>query len=200
MRQALGIPEDAFIYLNVGRLDPQKGQSFLLEAFKDVISEVPNSYLVIIGSGSLEAALKAQAESLNVSDRVRFLFNKKNIGAHLEMADVFVFPSLFEGLPLALLEAMTKGLPCIVSSIQPHLEVVNDKVSGLIISPECKEALAGAMVELYQQPALREQLGRKAAEKMESAFFSEVLKSKWEELYSGITSVKNNNRSSPVSS
>jgi glycosyltransferase involved in cell wall biosynthesis len=187
IRRKLKIPDDAFVYINVGRLDAQKGQTFLLRAFQKTLPEVPNAYLVIVGAGGLENVLKELAQSIGVKDRVVFAGRQKNIGAWLEMADVFVFPSNFEGLPLALLEAMAKKLPCIVSDIEVHREVVEDKISALLIAPQSETALAQAMIQIYKQPELCAQLGQAAFQKVENHFFSRLLMPEWEKLYADVS-------------
>lgn len=187
IRRELKISDDAFVYINVGRLDAQKAQAVLLRAFQKTLPEVPNAYLVIVGVGGLENALKELAQSLGVENRVVFAGRQKNIGAWLGMADAFVFPSNFEGLPLALLEAMTKKLPCIVSDIEVHREVVEDKISALLVAPQSETALAQAMIQIYNQPELRKRLEEEAYRKAESHFFSRVLMPKWEKLYADVS-------------
>ncbi len=139
IRQTAGIPADAFVFVNVGRLAPQKGQPVLLRAFKDVAGALPDAYLVFVGEGPAEESLKALARELGVAERVKFLGRRADVGACLEMADAFVFPSLFEGLPLAPIEAMLKGLPCIVARIEPVLELFTDGETGVLVAPGSAE-------------------------------------------------------------
>jgi glycosyltransferase involved in cell wall biosynthesis len=183
IRESLGIAADDFIYLNTGRLDPQKDQATLLHAFSKVLPAISNAQLAIIGSGRLEESLKALAATLNISARVHFLGRRADIGACLEMADAYVFPSLFEGLPLALLEAMIKSLPSVASDIAPHREVIDHGISGLLVPTGSVEHLADSMVKLYNDPGLRENLGKEAQKKVREKFFSSVLVPHWEELY-----------------
>jgi glycosyltransferase involved in cell wall biosynthesis len=187
IRQSLNIPDDGFVYINIGRLDPQKGQIYLLRAFQKVLREVPSAYLVIIGTGNLETSLKELAKSLKIEQRVYFLGIRKDIGACLEMADVFVFPSLFEGLGIVLIEAMSKSRACIASRLAVLEEVIDDKISGLLVTPKTETELAEAMTRVFKQKDLREKLGREAFRKAESHFLSEVLMPKWEKLYTDIS-------------
>src|SRR5207237_4798951 len=90
IRQEARLPADAFVYVNVGRLAPQKGQPVLLRAFQQVAAELPAAYLVFVGEGPEEAALKALARELGVAERVRCLGRRADVGACLEMADAFV--------------------------------------------------------------------------------------------------------------
>jgi glycosyltransferase involved in cell wall biosynthesis len=183
VRQAAQIPADAFVYVNVGRLAPQKGQPVLLRAFRQVAAELPAAYLVFVGEGPEEEALKTLARELGTSERVRFLGRRTDVGACLEMADAFVFPSLFEGLPLAPIEAMLKGLPCIVTRIEPVLELFTDDETGLLVAPGSVDELAAAMMKLHDEPELRRQLGARALAAAGARFDSRTGLRAWEQLY-----------------
>ena len=108
---------------------------------------------------------------------------REDVGACLEMADAFVFPSLFEGLPLAPIEAMLKGLPCIVSRIEPVLELFTDKETGMFVAPGSVDELAAAMIELYNEPELRRHLGARAQARATARFDSRTGLQAWTELY-----------------
>lgn len=187
IRLSLKIPADGFVYLNIGRLDPQKGQTYLLRAFHKVLSKAPQTYLVIIGTGSLETSLKELAKSLKIEHRVFFLGVRRDIGACLEMADAFVFPSLFEGLGIVLVEAMSKSLACVTSKLDVLEEVIEDKVSGLLVAPKSETELAEAMIQVFERDDLRSKLGREAFCTAERQFFSKVLMPEWEKLYTTIS-------------
>jgi glycosyltransferase involved in cell wall biosynthesis len=186
LRESLTIPPNGFVFLNVGRLDPQKGQEYFLQAFQQVSAAVPNVFLAIAGEGPAEKRLKEMANELGIVDQVRFLGRRSDVGACLEMADVFVFPSLFEGLPLALVEAMFKKLPCIVSRIETLLEVINDQDSGLLVAPGSVDELAAAMIELYTNPERRNILSARAGEVAAARFHRRVTVPQWENLYARI--------------
>ena len=184
LRESLEIPPDAFVFLNIGRLDPQKGQPVLLKAFKKVADRMPKAYLVILGHGPLKDSLSGLAGELGLSERVRMPGARPNVGAFLALADVFVFPSFFEGLPLALIEAMSKGLPCIVSEIETLGEVVKDEDTGSLVSPGNEDQLAQAMVEMYENPAKRKSLGERALNEVNRKFHISATIKQWEALYS----------------
>lgn len=186
LRKSLAIPPDGVVFLNVGRLDPQKGQEYLLRAFQKVAAAAPNAFLVILGEGPLREPLTALAKGLGITDRVRFPGRRPDVGAFLEMADVFVFPSLFEGLGLALVEAMFKKLPCIVSRIDVLLEVIADRESGLVVAPGSVDELADAMIRLHDDPVLRKALGAQAEQIAAARFHQQVTIPQWETLYSKI--------------
>ncbi len=186
LKKSLGIPADGFVYINIGRLDPQKGQIYLLKAFQKVLADVPNAHLIVVGTGHLENSYKKLAESLKIAHRTYFLGNRKDIGVCLEAADVFVFPSLFEGLGIAIIEAMAKGLPCIASRLEVLREIIDDGISGLLVAPESETELAQAMVKVYRQPELREKLGKEAFETAHNQFLSRILIPEWEKLFTDV--------------
>ncbi|HEX3071686.1 MAG TPA: glycosyltransferase, partial [Thermoanaerobaculia bacterium] len=116
------------------------------------------------GEGPLAAAHDALATELGIRDRVRFLGSRADVGACLEMARVFVFPSLFEGWGAAPIEAMFKGLPCIATRIEPLTELFADGETARLVTPGSRAELAAAMLELHRDPDLRRRLGASARE------------------------------------
>lgn len=183
IRREFGISDNDFVYLSVGRLAPQKNYPHLLSVFRRVAETVPHARLVIVGDGGIETELKSLADSLNIAEKVYFLGRRADVGACLEMANVFVMPSLFEGMPLALLEAMFKRLPCIVSKIKVLEEAITNDENGLLIDPKNSDELYEAMVKLYRQPELRERLAEQALEDAERRFHIRTIASQWEGFY-----------------
>jgi glycosyltransferase involved in cell wall biosynthesis len=104
-----------FIIGNVGRLSPQKNQSFLLKIFAEILKTNPSSTLVIIGNGDLEENLKTEAKELGISNCVIFTGSVSNVPDYLRAFDLFLFPSLYEGIALASIEAQATGLPLLIS-------------------------------------------------------------------------------------
>jgi len=183
LRSELQLPPDSFIFLNVGRLDPQKGQAYLLRAFSAVLPATPDAYLVIVGAGPLDAELKGLACTLKISRHVRFLGRRSDMGACYEMADVFVFPSLFEGFSVALLEAMYKGLPCIASGIGPILELIKDGETGILVPAASADPLADAMLSLYMDRDLRGSVAARGREEALRQFQTPLIIPQWRALY-----------------
>lgn len=183
IRRELGISDDDFVYLSVGRLAPQKNYPHLLRVFKQVAESIPQARLAIVGEGDIAEDLKNLANSLNITDKVYLLGRRTDIGGCMEMADVFVMPSLFEGMPLALLEAMFKRLPCIVSRIKVLEEAITDNESGLLIDPNDTNDLRDAMIKLYHQSELRERLAEQALATAQQRFHIRTIVSQWETFY-----------------
>lgn len=187
IRESIKIPEDGFVYLTVGRLDPPKGQMYLMKAFKKVLADVPNAYLVIVGVGPSEKDYKKASADLKIDHRIRFLGSRNDISELLEIADVFVFPTLYEGFGIALIEAMAKKLPCISTNLDVIKEIVDNNISGILVEPKSVSGLVENMIKLFKQPQLRKELGERAFHKVQTCFSSDVIIPKWEELYSEIS-------------
>jgi glycosyltransferase involved in cell wall biosynthesis len=185
-RSRLGLPDkDIFFYGTVGRLVETKGQGILLRAFAKVYEEYPESWLILVGEGRLESELRALATELNISKRVVFLEYRTDIPEVLKACDVFVLPSIAEGLGLALLEAMATELPVIASRVGGVPEILSSPELGTMVSPDSVDELASAMIDLHTTPeekrheigkALRERvLEEFSREKMISAMTAEYL-------------------------
>jgi glycosyltransferase involved in cell wall biosynthesis len=129
-----------------------------LKAFSTVVQFHPRVRLLIAGGGPQLHELEALANALNVSSRVHFLGDRDDVTALFDASDAFVFPSLSEGLPVSLLEAMAMNKPVVASRIGPHEEVVEDNVSGLLVTTGDSHALASAMMRLQSEHLLRERL------------------------------------------
>lgn len=141
-RSAEGL-DGCFVVGNVGRLQYQKNQGFLIEAFAQLHVNVPNARLLLVGEGPDEALLRAQAARLGIAAAVRFLGYRSDIAAVLNGIDLFVLPSRFEGLSIAALEAQAAGLPCLLADTITKDVAVTESVCFLPI--EAPEAWADAM-------------------------------------------------------
>jgi glycosyltransferase involved in cell wall biosynthesis len=147
-RALLDLPGDAPILGTVGRLAPQKGQRDLVRALPSIRAVIPGTLLVIAGDGPLRGPLEDEARRAGVSDAVRFLGHRDDVPVILSALDLFVLPSLWEGLPLALLEAMSMSLPVVATRAVGIEETVTDGVEGLLTPCQDPEALARAAVRL----------------------------------------------------
>jgi glycosyltransferase involved in cell wall biosynthesis len=145
----LGLPVEHVI-ITVCRLTGWKGVNGLIE----VMSDLPETGLVVVGDGPLRNNLVAQAQELNVRERVRFVGTvpKTQVAAYLKACDVFVLNSSYEGLPHVLLEAMAAGLPVIATHVGGVPEVVDHQVNGLLIPPRDLKALREALLRLRSDP------------------------------------------------
>jgi len=156
--------EDAPTVLFTGRFIPRKGIGVLLEAWEKVVVEVPGAKLLMLGDGMLLPEMKEKAESLAIADSAQFLGHVDNVADFLRTADIYVFPSLQEGMPNALLEAMACGLPAIASRIGGVVDVIRDGENGLLVTPADASGLAEALVRLLRDGAFRRDIGTRAYE------------------------------------
>lgn len=115
IRNELKIPADTTVIGHVGRFNQQKNHTFLLDIFNEYNRKNKNSMLLLVGKGELESAMKQKASELGISDKIIFTGVRSDVPALLSAMDVFVFPSLYEGMPNTVIESQATGLPCIIS-------------------------------------------------------------------------------------
>lgn len=170
VRQKLGLGVDDVFFVAVGRLVYEKGHEFLVEAMAAVAAEDSCAIVGICGAGPLYDSLQAQIEKLNLHGRVKLLGQWDAIPELLTASDVFVLPSRWEGLPLALLEGMMAGLPVIAARVEGVDEVVQPGVQGLLVPLESPADLAQAILQLLRSPRDRLRMGKAARERVLSSY------------------------------
>jgi sugar transferase (PEP-CTERM/EpsH1 system associated) len=154
-RAALALPLDRPVIGTVGRLDPVKDQAGLIEAFARVRRDHPRALLVIAGDGPCRPQLEALVATLGLGSDVRLLGERKDVPQVLQAMDVFVLPSIAEGISNTVLEAMATGLPVVATRVGGNPELVEDGVSGVLVRPGDRETLAAAIAGYLADPALR---------------------------------------------
>lgn len=163
-KRSLGFAESDPVVLMVGRLEEQKGHRVLLDAFSDVVREIPTVRLVCAGEGSLRAQLERQTEMLGLTSNVRFVGFQSNTPEWLALANLVVLPSFFEGLPLVAIESLAAARPMVATAVDGTAEVIVNEKTGLTVPPGDTKALANAIVRLLTNPAFAAQMasaGRK---------------------------------------
>jgi len=161
MRSALGVPADAPAAGVIARLTEQKGHRFLFEALAGHPA-LASVHLLVIGGGALRDDLMRRVDDLGLVPRVHFLGARRDLGDLLGAMDVFVMPSLWEGLPLSLVLAMGAGLPSVATNVAGIPEVVDAGRTGLLVPPADAAALGEALACLFGDAALRQQMGGEA--------------------------------------
>jgi len=161
MRLAIGVPERAPVAGVIARLTEQKGHRFLFDALA-ARPELATVHLIVIGDGDLRTALTAQVAALGLAPRVHFLGARRDLGNLLAAMDVFVMPSLWEGLPLSLVLAMGASLPVVATAVAGVPEVVHDGATGLLVPAGDAPALGAALARVFGDAPLRARLGRDA--------------------------------------
>lgn len=186
LKRSLGIEDGSPILLNVGRLAPQKGQKYLLAAMPAILAQFPRAQLLIAGEGWLRGELSAQIQALKLEAHVKLLGRREDTRALIETADQFVFPSLFEGLGVALIEAAGLGSTCVAARVGPIPEVIEHDRSGVLVPPRDPHALAAAINALAGDPARARALGDAARARIHSEFTVARMISALETVYDGI--------------
>jgi glycosyltransferase involved in cell wall biosynthesis len=170
LRAALVDGRPDFMVLTPARLHPQKGHTYLLQA----AAQVPDATFVLAGDGPLRAELEAEARDLGVAGRCVFLGQRADVPALLAAADLFVLPSLFEGLPVSVLEAMAAERPVVATAIGGTDEAITSEESGLLVPPKDPAALASAIRRLQADPPFARRLAAAARARVEREFSSEA--------------------------
>jgi len=155
-----------------GRMVAAKGHRILLEALAPLIAEGADLTCSLIGDGPERRSLETLCQELGIAAQVRFLgaMSHQSTLAEVVAADVFVLASFAEGLPVALMEAMALGVPCVSTTIAAIPELISDRVNGLLVPPANSEALSSAIAQLVHDPNLRRQLGSEARKTAETRY------------------------------
>jgi glycosyltransferase involved in cell wall biosynthesis len=182
LRRSLAGGEDRPIVLTLARLAPQKGIGFLIEA----AARVPEALFAVAGDGPERAALEAKADVFGVRDRVLFLGHRRDTPDLLASCDLFVLPSLYEGLPVSVLEAMASAKPVVATAVGGTDEAVEDAVTGLLVPPSDPGALAEAIRKVIADRPLAERLGAEGLRRVRREFSAESVAARTAEIYQAL--------------
>ncbi|MFH0855946.1 MAG: glycosyltransferase family 4 protein [Candidatus Omnitrophota bacterium] len=160
-KRDLGLSDGPVIGI-IARLSEVKGHKYLIQAMKIVLEKVPSANLLIIGTGKPQKELAQLAKSLGISRSVFFVPEIQDTAGALALLDIFVMPSLQEGLGLALMEAMAQGLAVIGSNVGGIKTLIQNGINGLLVEPADSRGLAGAILDLLGDPPKRAGLGGQA--------------------------------------
>jgi glycosyltransferase involved in cell wall biosynthesis len=188
LRRELHLPTDGPLVIYVGRLHPQKGVETLIRAWQAVIQAQPRAYLLLAGQGPEHERpdrerLRQLAADLGLGASLHFLGHVEPVLPYLQAADVFVLPSFFEGLSIALLEAMACALAVVTTNIGGTREVVRPGVDGLMIEPGDVPALAAALGRVLGDAALAQKLGTEARSRVETQYAADLYIARYKALY-----------------
>jgi glycosyltransferase involved in cell wall biosynthesis len=183
LREELNLANSDRLAVAVGNLYPVKGHAYLLEALGLLASRHPNLHVAIAGRGEREGELRARAKALDLGDRFHLLGLRADIGNVLAGADVFVLPSLSEGVPLALLEAMLAARPIIATAVGEVPTVLEGGRRGVLVAPGDAEALARALEDLALDPVRASRLSAAAAQRATEEYSFERMIERYVALY-----------------
>ncbi|HEY7509969.1 MAG TPA: glycosyltransferase [Vicinamibacteria bacterium] len=159
LRAQLGIAASTPVVGVVARLEPQKGHAYALEAFAEVRRARPAARMLLAGDGSLRAALESHAAALGLRDAVVFLGHRTDLPPVIDAMDLVLLPSLYEGMPLSVIEASAMGKPVVATAIDGTPEVLEDGQTGLLVPPGDAPALARAALRLLDDPEQTRRMG-----------------------------------------
>lgn len=185
-RAELGLADDAVAVCYLGRLVAGKGIELLLRVAKGLEVAQPNLRYIIAGDGGLRGRLEEMARDLSITDRVTFTGFRQDVPEILSACDIFALPSIAEGLPLSLLEAMAAGKVAVVSALGGNMEVVEDGVNGVLLPQNDEQALAATLVALAADPGRRAALGRAARETVWRHFSTERMVGAYDRVYQSL--------------
>lgn len=185
-RSKLGFSDEEFVIGTVGRLDRIKNHASLIQVFPDLIAEYPRLRLVIVGSGPCFSSLESLIKKLDLAGRVRLAGEKDDVLPLMQSFDVFVLPSLFEGISNTVLEAMACGLPVIATRVGGNVELVEEGVTGLLIPQQDEAALRSSLRTYLGQPSLARQHGSAGRRRVERSFSLERMVASYDEMYSDL--------------
>jgi len=182
-RKILGFSDEALLIGAVGNLRAPKGYQYLLPAFREVALEYPEAKLLIAGEGPLRKTLEKFGRRLGISDQVFFLGFRKDLTALYSGLDILVMPSLWEGMPVALLEALSYGIPVVATAVSGIPEVVRDGVEGLLVAPANPQQTAVKIKELLKNPQERLEMGVRGRARVEKEYSQEKMVAAYANLY-----------------
>jgi glycosyltransferase involved in cell wall biosynthesis len=186
MRNGLGIWPDDYTIGTVGRLTPVKGHEILLRAAGSLMRRIPNIKVLIVGDGPRMSALKQLADELGIEKNVIFAGERHDVYDLINCMDVFALPSIHEGIPMGLLEAMALRRAVVASCVGGIPEVIDHGVNGLLVAPKNVMELAYGLEQIVTDLSLATQLGQAGAARVEAEFSATVMAGRTARLYSSL--------------
>ncbi|WP_028581046.1 glycosyltransferase [Desulfogranum japonicum] len=183
LKHELGLDAGSFLIGNISALRPQKDHATLLNAMPYILKENPHAVLVIAGDGELRNDLEEQCLRMGLTENVTFLGYRADVNNLLAQFDVFVLSSLYEGLPLCILEAMAAGKPIVATDAAGTNELVRDSETGLLVPVGDAEQLGKSISLLLEHPERAAEMGRKAKELVNSEHNMDTMMKKYESYY-----------------
>lgn len=192
-KRELNIPDDVLLFVNIARLVPEKGHIFCLEAFRKVADEVPNVMLLIVGDGRLKETIERKILELNLQKKVMLTGFREDIPEILSIIDISLHTSLWEGTPLAIVEAMSLGKAIVATAVGGIPEIIKDDVNGVLVQPQNTDELAKWIIRLSNDRALLTNLGREAQKCAKMRFDSKSIIGEINNLYDTYLKMKASN-------
>ncbi len=180
--QELQLPSKRLVFTCVANLARNKGHRYLFEAFESTFAGHPEAILLVVGAGRQESNLKAQVSKYQSRDNIYFLGRRDDIPKLLAITDIFVLPTLFEGMSNALLEALAAKLAVITTDIPQNKTVITDGQTGLLVPVRDAKKLASAMLALANDPNRRKDFSQNASKLVRTDFDLDTIVKQWKEV------------------
>jgi len=192
LRQSLDIPSESLVLMIVANLIPYKGHADLIEALCSIRETLPDGWqLLCVGrDDGIGNALQAQSTQAGLSAHIQFLGSRSDIPTLLNVADISLLCSHEEGLPNAVIEAMAAGVPTIATEVGGTGEIIDHKVTGMLVPPRNPGVLAQSILELVQDTARRETMGKAARAEIESTYGLDICARAYDDLYQHVMTPK----------
>ena len=182
-RRELGLRDEDVVIGSMGRLSQQKGQEYLVRALPAILAAKPEARLLLVGEGELRPQLEALAAELGLGDRVVFAGHREDAAACHQVLDIYVLPSLWEACPYVLLEAMAARTPVVASAVGGCQDIVEDRVSGLLVPPARPHAIASAVLSILRNPHRASAMAEAGRQRVEERFRLDRMIERTAELY-----------------
>jgi glycosyltransferase involved in cell wall biosynthesis len=183
LKNKFEINDSAIVFGTVGRLDKQKGHQYLIDASKNVIEKVPNSLFLFLGMGKFRNQLIQKIKDNNMTEYFRLVGYQENLPEILALIDVFVLPSISEGLPFSVLEAMAAGKPVIATNVGGTPEIITNNVNGILVEPKDSDALSKALILFATDARKKKYIAEMGHKRILENFSLEKMISATEEIY-----------------
>ncbi len=181
-----GIPEGSRVIVSVGRLAPQKGLVYLLNALPELLQNYEDIHQLFVGDGPQREALRSLATELGIADRVHFAGWRADVPALLKACDCLALPSLWEGMPNVVLEAMASGIPVVATRVEGVEEQITSGENGFIVAPKSRNALVEGIDQVFRDQTRISNIIKSAQQTTMNDFTWNSIASKYEELFQHI--------------
>jgi glycosyltransferase involved in cell wall biosynthesis len=187
IRKELGIPEESILILFIARLTSHKQPLALINAFAKAFPSAPEMHLLMVGDGDQRQEVANLVQELNLSNKITLNSFRQDVPDILAAADIFVLPSLWEGLPIGLLEAMAMGKAVIATNVDGTCEIIQNNENGILVETDTLiPALAAALVKLSKDKSLRDKFSDSAVKTVNEKYNAAVMTRQIEDIYTGL--------------
>lgn len=186
LRAELGIQDAYPVLSHVGRMVHPKGQRYLIESMPEIVAQFPRTQLLMIGEGPFQKSLVSLAQRLGVYDHITFLGRRNDVSDVLTVSGIFVFPSLYEGCPNALMEALALEKTCVASRIPSVEEIADNDTHAKLVPIRSPHALAKAVIWLADHPQEAKAMAARASKMVQSRFTGQHVGRELMKVYEGV--------------